>query len=348
MGGVLCRPDRDAAGERALRLRLRGELADARPHPRQRQTSCRRSPIYDVVHVNAEFANQTSDHDPSVIGSPTRRSSEADEDRKPRHRRAKRDRHVHDSGDERRTAARPPTSCSRTRSRRGAEFVSVNTSQGTCTARTDGHCNLEHARRRRRYGHDRRSRHRLTQAGHGHELRQRGRRPGRRANGQDNQASRAAPRCSAATLPAHRHEGGHRPGNGHERAGRDQLRRRLQRGLRRRDAGDPHGDARRAAPRSPAGRARAPGTGPCVVDDEPGADRHRDLHADRAHADRLEGGCRDGHRHELTGRDQLRGRLLRGLHRGDERHAHGDARERLQLHRLVGRLHGNAAPAPSR
>jgi endonuclease/exonuclease/phosphatase family metal-dependent hydrolase len=26
-----------------------------------------RSPSYQVVHINAEFANQTSDHDPQVV-----------------------------------------------------------------------------------------------------------------------------------------------------------------------------------------------------------------------------------------------------------------------------------------
>ena len=47
-------------------LRLRGQLAGARPHPAQRPASSRGRSRYDVVHVNAEFADQASDHDPQV------------------------------------------------------------------------------------------------------------------------------------------------------------------------------------------------------------------------------------------------------------------------------------------
>ena len=60
------RPDRDAAGQRALHLRVRGQLAGARPHPGQQPPRAATAPDYDVVHVNAEFADQASDHDPQV------------------------------------------------------------------------------------------------------------------------------------------------------------------------------------------------------------------------------------------------------------------------------------------
>ena len=62
------RPDRHAAAERALQLRLRGQLAGARPHPGQRRLFDA-AVAYDVVHVNAEFADQASDHDPQVVAA---------------------------------------------------------------------------------------------------------------------------------------------------------------------------------------------------------------------------------------------------------------------------------------
>ncbi len=42
-----------------------GNVADARPHAGHRQ-SCRPAPQFDVVRINAEFADQTSDHDPLI------------------------------------------------------------------------------------------------------------------------------------------------------------------------------------------------------------------------------------------------------------------------------------------
>ena len=55
-----------AARERAVQLRVRGQLAGARPHPDQ---PARITPAtdYDIVHINAEFADQASDHDPQVV-----------------------------------------------------------------------------------------------------------------------------------------------------------------------------------------------------------------------------------------------------------------------------------------
>ena len=52
--------------ERALLVRVRGQLAGARPHPRVDPRCCCRFPEYDSVHVDAEFADQQSDHDPQV------------------------------------------------------------------------------------------------------------------------------------------------------------------------------------------------------------------------------------------------------------------------------------------
>ena len=51
--------DQDAAGERALLVRLRGQLAGARPDPAQRTIYSGHFPyVYDVVHVNSEFATR--------------------------------------------------------------------------------------------------------------------------------------------------------------------------------------------------------------------------------------------------------------------------------------------------
>ncbi len=47
-------------------LRLRGQLAGTRPHSRLRATSPPSLEVFDPVHVNAEFAEQASDHDPLV------------------------------------------------------------------------------------------------------------------------------------------------------------------------------------------------------------------------------------------------------------------------------------------
>ena len=52
--------------QRALLVRLRGQLAGARPHPDEPAPPRARSPAIDAVHVNAEFADQASDHDPLV------------------------------------------------------------------------------------------------------------------------------------------------------------------------------------------------------------------------------------------------------------------------------------------
>ena len=59
-------PDGDAAGERALLLRVRRQLAGARPDPGQPNELLTPTPEYDSVHVNAEFTDQASDHDPQV------------------------------------------------------------------------------------------------------------------------------------------------------------------------------------------------------------------------------------------------------------------------------------------
>ena len=57
-----CTTSRTAAGRRALRLRVRGQFADARPHAGHRRAQ--EGAQFDVVRINAEFADQTSDHDP--------------------------------------------------------------------------------------------------------------------------------------------------------------------------------------------------------------------------------------------------------------------------------------------
>ena len=57
--------DEHASAGRAVQLRLRGQLAVPRPHRGQQQLFA--SPFaYDPVHVNAEFFDQLSDHDPQV------------------------------------------------------------------------------------------------------------------------------------------------------------------------------------------------------------------------------------------------------------------------------------------
>ena len=64
-GGVLDEPRPHAQAGRAVHVRVRGQLAGARPHPGEPQ-ALRTLAAYDVVHVNAEFADQASDHDPQV------------------------------------------------------------------------------------------------------------------------------------------------------------------------------------------------------------------------------------------------------------------------------------------
>ena len=64
-GGVLVNLVETLPQAGAVLVRLRGELAGARPDPRQ-PSRCEARRGYDVVHVNAEFADQASDHDPSV------------------------------------------------------------------------------------------------------------------------------------------------------------------------------------------------------------------------------------------------------------------------------------------
>ena len=51
---------------RAVLLCVRGQLAGARPDPRQQQAGQALAVDYDVVHVNAEFFDQACDHDPQV------------------------------------------------------------------------------------------------------------------------------------------------------------------------------------------------------------------------------------------------------------------------------------------
>ena len=68
-GGVLDDLIETLPAERALQLRVRRQLADARPHPGQRRTLFARPFEFDVVHVNSEFADQASDHDPSVAAA---------------------------------------------------------------------------------------------------------------------------------------------------------------------------------------------------------------------------------------------------------------------------------------
>ena len=60
------RPARHRCRARALHLRVRGQLAGARPHPDQPVAGAAVRG-YDIVHVNSEFADQVSDHEPQVV-----------------------------------------------------------------------------------------------------------------------------------------------------------------------------------------------------------------------------------------------------------------------------------------
>ena len=63
--GGPARSPRTAAGGRAVRLRVRGQLR-RRSITSWSPTACTAGAEFDVVRINAEFADQTSDHDPLV------------------------------------------------------------------------------------------------------------------------------------------------------------------------------------------------------------------------------------------------------------------------------------------
>ena len=59
------RPDHHAPGRPAVHLRLRRHVGGARPHPGDARA--RKPRHYQVVHINSEYADQVSDHDPQVV-----------------------------------------------------------------------------------------------------------------------------------------------------------------------------------------------------------------------------------------------------------------------------------------